>query len=667
MPKILINEEDFTTPGTPDSYANYSVLIAGLQKEFTKSKLKELREEIAAYELARQAYTIKLNELSKTPTKAEIDTYHKSVTKATDIYNNAIDCAIYAADKVIIEKPGENATSVELDSYHRAVEDFITKLPLLSDKAQLSADALMLLARDERADYNGVYEFSSAQDFLNTVGPVAAYVEMGEGKASYSHYGNQMAYELLKQGYTVIYMPVSKNNLVATLANEATWEIFKDKASYDFRFIHHGLLESTDPALLADTQTRIDSLTTTLQILTNAGVIEFDINKLTVKIGDDNYIIGQSPDQRFEEVYTSEQAYSELLERLNSSEDPLEDNNLRDVDGNYYTLGSKAAQEVLIQLQDVLMLKEANVDNATFDTVNTHIANLAKYVVDNSMNELAGRGDCVALIELNENAYVHTGVKPEFAIIDAINEMSVDASNGKYCALTVPSVVYSMSDATVSVNGELVNNAYGGNKKFPGGFHYLACFMNSLRAGFREWYAAAGYTRGVSSYSVRNTTVPLGEIAINALEPRAKASGSPKFACNVIANFRGSYYLWGNRTAHPLGTKASGGDLVASHFLNIRQLCCTIKKQLYVACRRFTFDPNSDTLWFNFVNAIKPTLEAMKADQGIRDYKIMKVTTDKKATLKAKIRIIPIEAVEDFDLTVSLEDSFGETAAVVTE
>jgi hypothetical protein len=45
----------------------------------------------------------------------------------------------------------------------------------------------------------------------------------------------------------------------------------------------------------------------------------------------------------------------------------------------------------------------------------------------------------------------------------------------------------------------------------------------------------------------------------------------------------------------------------------------------------------------------------------------MKVTTDKKATLKAKIRIIPIEAVEDFDLTVSLEDSFGETAAVVTE
>ena len=109
------------------------------------------------------------------------------------------------------------------------------------------------------------------------------------------------------------------------------------------------------------------------------------------------------------------------------------------------------------------------------------------------------------------------------------------------------------------------------------------------------------------------------------------------------------------------------GDLVASSFLNIRQLCSTIKKQLYVACRRFTFDPNSDTLWFNFVNAIKPTLEAMKADQGVRDYRIVKVYTDKKATLKAKIRIIPIEAVEDFDLEISLEDSFGETTATIAE
>jgi hypothetical protein len=101
------------------------------------------------------------------------------------------------------------------------------------------------------------------------------------------------------------------------------------------------------------------------------------------------------------------------------------------------------------------------------------------------------------------------------------------------------------------------------------------------------------------------------------------------------------------------------GDLTAQHFLNIRQLCTTLKKQIYVACRKFTFDPNSDVLWVNFCNAIRPTLENMRADQGIRDYKIIKLETEKKATLKAKIRIIPIEAVEDFILEVSLDDDFG--------
>ena len=48
----------------------------------------------------------------------------------------------------------------------------------------------------------------------------------------------------------------------------------------------------------------------------------------------------------------------------------------------------------------------------------------------------------------------------------------------------------------------------------------------------------------------------------------------------------------------------------------------------------------------------------MKADQGIDEYEIIKVATTQKATLKARIRIVPIEAVEDFDITIELADSF---------
>lgn len=117
---------------------------------------------------------------------------------------------------------------------------------------------------------------------------------------------------------------------------------------------------------------------------------------------------------------------------------------------------------------------------------------------------------------------------------------------------------------------------------------------------------------------------------------------------------------------HPLN-KPNNGDsdaiiqLTASSFLNIRHLCIDIKKTLYRAARRFAFEPNSDDLWFNFKGAITPLLDEMKANQGIRGYQVIRVKTKKKALFVARIKIIPVEAVEDFDLTVELADSIEVT------
>lgn len=113
---------------------------------------------------------------------------------------------------------------------------------------------------------------------------------------------------------------------------------------------------------------------------------------------------------------------------------------------------------------------------------------------------------------------------------------------------------------------------------------------------------------------------------------------------------------------HPL-SKPDNADanaaiqLTASSFLNIRQLCCTLKKIVYRASRKYTFEPNSDALWFAFCNAITPTLDKMTNNQGIRGYNIVRVPTNKKALLVARIIISPIEAVEDFDITIELSDS----------
>ncbi len=542
MPRILINEKDRTSPGTPGSYANYSVLIPGFMN----------REPVLAVDATK-------------------------------------------------EKP--------------------------ADKIQ--------------PDSNGVYEFSSAQDFKDTIGLIDKKTVNG---ADEYHYGNKMAYKLLDMGYTVIYKPIdfiltqkdSEGEITKLgLDHEDFWEDFKDKASYDFRFVSHGLLESNLPDnKVADYEGYVERLR----------IVKEDAAK-------------------FAEITAEE--YPNYIKDLagvdadgNSKLICKEDGTLYFTDsaGLQYGTYAEAKAELgkgidgtikaISDLEDAIATCSGSyVTTGVINNINGIIAKLASYRTDDKgVVFCGGRGDCTALIELDEKCYVKTSstVRPENLIINGIKGLSsFIGAEGEYCALTAPSVHYYVDDTTTY--------------KMPGAFHYLTCFMNSISSGFAEWYAAAGYTRGVSSYVIDHTSVKLGEIAINALEPRRLVTNGPKFACNVIANFRGSYYLWGNRTAAQL----TENDLTAKHFLNIRQLCSTLKKQLYVACRRFTFDPNSDTLWFNFVNAITPTLDAMKADQGVRDYKILKVFTDKKATLKAKIRIIPIEAVEDFDIEVSLEDSFG--------
>jgi hypothetical protein len=272
-----------------------------------------------------------------------------------------------------------------------------------------------------------------------------------------------------------------------------------------------------------------------------------------------------------------------------------------------------------------------------------------------------GRGDCIALIDLDCTAYA--GMTQKAAIPGIAQEATQFAS--VYAAVFAPYVEYIMAE----------DAAYNNNCVFPGSFHYLACAANSSSKDYAEWYANAGLSRGVAKYTVRTTGCKLGEVAIQALEPRfilpigKDTDGetiNTEVAVNLIVNIKGSYYLWGNRTAKKLGARGSSeGDLTAQNFLNVRQLCSTIKKQVYVTCRRLTFDPNSNMLWINFRSLIKPTLEKMKADQGIKDYKFVKNETDRKALLSAKIRIVPIEAVEDFEIGLYLEDNLEDV--VVTE
>ena len=405
-----------------------------------------------------------------------------------------------------------------------------------------------------------VFEFSTQAEFVEKVGHVkyvarskdnSEAVDTSGNKIYKNSYGNKIAYELLGLGYPVIYKVITN---VSDMNSDVFWEEFKDKASYDFRYIMTGLLE--------------DNKTANEQIIKLAKFDEKATDVFATGRGD--CIALCDIDKDFEQI-TSTTVWKTEAEEIEK-----EDGQTETVTKTYYKTISNAAS-----------------------TASKYAAYFA----------------------------------PSFCM------KSYEPKDGK---------------------GEKIYN----DNKFPASFYYLACAKRASLNNFDEWFAVAGYTRGLANFAIDSTNTNYGEIAIHKLQARTKTENTvdADIAVNLIANFRGNYYLWGNRTAETLDQ-----ELKASHFLNIRQLCTTIKKQIYIACRRFTFDPNSDILWVNFCNAITPTLERMKNNQGIESFVIEKVDTDLKATLKAKIRITPIEAVEDFDIELALEDSMGTANATISE
>lgn len=277
------------------------------------------------------------------------------------------------------------------------------------------------------------------------------------------------------------------------------------------------------------------------------------------------------------------------------------------------------------------------------------------------------QAQCLPLTEA-ENIDLDTSVKIDNWVCDTFGTIandpitregtswtSTEERYGKYGAIFSPYITMSFTIDNVATSIEV-----------PAGFDYLACFAKYIQR-YKDWFAMSGSVRGVSPYMGIVPQIKFGDADVNNVLQIRTAKEAGHIATNVVCEIRPyGNVMWGNRTMHPLSVpdnadSTSAIQLTASSFLNIRQLCCDIKKTLYRAARRFTFEPNSDALWYNFKGAITPLLDEMKANQGIKGYQIIKVKTNKKALLVARIKIIPIEAVEDFDLTVELTDSIEVT------
>ena len=199
----------------------------------------------------------------------------------------------------------------------------------------------------------------------------------------------------------------------------------------------------------------------------------------------------------------------------------------------------------------------------------------------------------------------------------------------------------------------------------PASFGYLVSYATSVQEN-PLWYAVAGAKRGsipgLISVAKEYTNAECERLQARAKEAEVDLDDDTDnvgIAYNPIAFRRNfGYVIWGNRTTK---LNLAGVGLKATSFLNCRLLETEVAKVAYNTAIRYTFEQNNSILWTNFVSGILPTLDKMESGNGVLDFKITRVPTTAKARLAAKIQLVPIEGVEDFDINIEMTDEISVT------
>lgn len=276
----------------------------------------------------------------------------------------------------------------------------------------------------------------------------------------------------------------------------------------------------------------------------------------------------------------------------------------------------------------------------------------------------AKRGDCVALLDIpSDYASLSIGAEYKDKVSDYVGKVRTYIESITAPATASTANVNSFASAFVPwIKCDFGN----GQISIPGSAGYLLAFAHSV-AYNPVWYAAAGVDRG-NIPELIGVDYELSNAEVEALQSRAK-TGEVELdgdgdnvgqAINSISYVNPyGYCVWGNRT---LTNNAAGETLKASAFLNVRVLCTEIAKTAFRAARRYAFEQNNNVLWTKFKAEITPLLDRMQSGNGINGYSIARLATENRGRVKARITIIPVEAVEDFDIEIYMEDSIAEVS-----
>lgn len=267
-------------------------------------------------------------------------------------------------------------------------------------------------------------------------------------------------------------------------------------------------------------------------------------------------------------------------------------------------------------------------------------------IVSKMLAFAANRGDCYALIDHTDNLGRESNITKDGSLFKSLDE---EITNGEYGAMFTPWALYTRV-TTDKKEDNTVDKTVPSTVRMPASYAYLQSLAYSLKTN-APWLAVAGAARGSVRYLADGgmTTVISNGVA-DAMQPRQGIS------INAITNIKPyGQTIWGNRTL-----KWNEENLVATSFLNIRNLVCDVKKIAYSTARALTFEQDNEVLWINFKSRIAPTLDRMLSGYGISGYKIVRNTEHEKArekaTVCARIILYPTYAVEDFYIDIVLRD-----------
>lgn len=159
------------------------------------------------------------------------------------------------------------------------------------------------------------------------------------------------------------------------------------------------------------------------------------------------------------------------------------------------------------------------------------------------------------------------------------------------------------------------------------------------------WFAAAGYNRG-------KLEDPL-DLEINPSKAERDVLYSGGNAINpIMIDAREGIVIWGDRT---LQRKPTALDRIPT-----RRMLLYIEKLIATAVKYLVFEPNDPVTWDTFIALVTPTLEEVKRNRGMEDYKVICDVSINTPTVRSRnemlglIKITPLGQAEFITVDFSL-------------